>query len=108
MLISRRKEEQNSRALSVSLKEAISDNQGVKSGDSLVRLNSYCSSPSTSVGSSNVTSADNRGFHGEISRFRDKLVRGDEGRTALLDTKYLFKQRESTIFKSFSLNNNIR
>ena len=77
-ITSRGKKEQNSGAVTVSLKETISDNQRVESDDNRpVILNSHCSSASTSTVSSNATSANNGVFHGENLRFRGKLVKAE-------------------------------
>ena len=94
--------------MSDSLKEAISDNQRVESGNRQISLNSHCSFSSSSKVSSNATSINNGVFLGERLRFRDKLIRGDEGKTELMGTKYSLKQSENTIIKSSSVTNNIR
>ena len=57
--------------MSVSPKEAISDNQTVESGDRPVSLKSHCRSASNSTVSSNAASANNGVLNGKRLRFRD-------------------------------------
>ena len=101
---SRRKDEKHSGAVSVLLKEVISDSHIVESGDTLVSPSSHCSSAYNSTVLSKVMSANNEIFHGERFRSIDKLLRGGQGRNEFVGTKYSFKQKENTIIKSSSVN----
>ena len=88
---SRRKDEKHSGAVSVLLKEVISDSHIVESGDTLVSPSSHCSSAYNSTVLSKVMSANNEIFHGERFRSIDKLIRGGQGRNEFVGTKYSFK-----------------